>query len=92
VVLTEALGPGRYAMVCFIPAPDGVPHALKGMVSEFTVGGTTTAGGAIRPPSTGSGGLLPADAGFASAGYAFSAALVLAGAAGLIASRRRRAA
>ena len=28
---------GRYGYVCFIPAPDGEPHALKGMVGEFTV-------------------------------------------------------
>jgi len=32
---------GRYAMVCFFPDttdPEGVPHAEKGMVSEFTIG------------------------------------------------------
>lgn len=31
------LTPGRYGYVCFIPAPDGEPHALKGMFGEFTV-------------------------------------------------------
>jgi len=34
------LEPGRYAYVCFIPDegdPEGTPHALKGMVGEFTV-------------------------------------------------------
>lgn len=28
---------GRYAMVCFIPAPDKEPHAFKGMFAEFEV-------------------------------------------------------
>jgi len=34
------LEPGRYAYACFIPDeddPEGTPHALKGMVGEFTV-------------------------------------------------------
>ncbi|MGH2688800.1 MAG: hypothetical protein ACRDKW_08340, partial [Actinomycetota bacterium] len=32
------LGPGRYALVCFVPtAGEGMPHALKGMVNEITV-------------------------------------------------------
>jgi uncharacterized cupredoxin-like copper-binding protein len=31
------LGPGRYAMVCFIEGRDGTAHALKGMNSEFRV-------------------------------------------------------
>lgn len=29
--------PGNYLFVCFIPGPDGVPHAAKGMVLPFTV-------------------------------------------------------
>lgn len=33
------LTPGRYAMVCIVPAPDGVPHLKKGMMHEFTVTG-----------------------------------------------------
>jgi uncharacterized cupredoxin-like copper-binding protein len=36
----EDLEPGRYAYACFIPDeddPEGTPHALKGMVGEFTV-------------------------------------------------------
>ena len=28
---------GRYGLVCFVPGPDGVPYALKGMSSEFRV-------------------------------------------------------
>lgn len=40
---TEPLGPGRYAMICFFPNTDaalgdvGTPHALLGMVNEFTI-------------------------------------------------------
>lgn len=34
---TADLTSGRYGYVCFIPAPDGEPHALKGMNGEFTV-------------------------------------------------------
>lgn len=37
-VLNADLSAGRYAMLCFISAPDGEPHALKGMHTEFTVG------------------------------------------------------
>lgn len=28
---------GRYAVICVIPAKDGVPHVMKGMVRELTV-------------------------------------------------------
>ena len=31
------LAPGRYALVCLIPGPDGVLHIMKGMVRELTV-------------------------------------------------------
>ena len=40
VVFTEALSPGRYALLCFLPDendPAATPHALKGMVADFTV-------------------------------------------------------
>lgn len=33
------LQPGQYAVVCFIPSPDGVPHLAKGMIKPLTVGG-----------------------------------------------------
>jgi hypothetical protein len=36
-VLNADLTSGRYALVCFVPAPDGTPHVHKGMVTEFTV-------------------------------------------------------
>ena len=34
---TVQLEPGEYALVCFIPSPDGVPHIAKGMVKALTV-------------------------------------------------------
>ena len=41
---TAVLAPGNYAVLCFIPGPDGVPHIMKGMVQPFEVTGTATAG------------------------------------------------
>lgn len=35
--LTEELQPGTYAIVCFIPSADHMPHAMKGMMKELTV-------------------------------------------------------
>ena len=37
-VVTFDLEPGTYGMVCFVPGPDGAPHAFLGMKSEFVVG------------------------------------------------------
>ncbi len=37
VVFTEELSAGRYALVCFVEAADGTPHAFLGMVNEFTI-------------------------------------------------------
>ncbi|HYR07657.1 MAG TPA: hypothetical protein VEQ60_07805 [Longimicrobium sp.] len=34
---TVELPAGEYALVCFIPSPDGVPHIAKGMVKPLTV-------------------------------------------------------
>jgi len=34
---TQVLEPGHYALICFIPSPDGVPHLAKGMVSPLEV-------------------------------------------------------
>ena len=31
------LEPGTYGMLCFIPGPDGKPHAFSGMATEFEV-------------------------------------------------------
>jgi hypothetical protein len=35
--ITEDIAPGNYAIVCFIPAADHMPHAMKGMVKALTV-------------------------------------------------------
>jgi len=40
VVFDQPLEPGRYALLCFVPDkedPEKTPHALKGMISEFTI-------------------------------------------------------
>lgn len=34
---TQALQPGNYALVCFVPSSDGVPHMAKGMMRAITV-------------------------------------------------------
>lgn len=31
------LVPSRYALICFIPSPDGTPHIMKGMAKELVV-------------------------------------------------------
>jgi uncharacterized cupredoxin-like copper-binding protein len=36
---TLLLTPGQYAIVCFIPGTDGIPHMAKGMVQGFEVAG-----------------------------------------------------
>jgi uncharacterized cupredoxin-like copper-binding protein len=87
VVFTRVLQAGRYGLVCFIPAPDDVPHAFKGMVSEFTVGGGGT-GGAISPPSTGDAGLAGASWLTREVMYALSAALIALSTAGTVLTRR----
>jgi len=35
--ITTVFTPGTYAMICFIPSSDGVPHFAKGMIKGFTV-------------------------------------------------------
>jgi hypothetical protein len=45
------LPPGTYTLVCFVTAPDGQPHAAKGMVSEFTVDPATPASPEATPTS-----------------------------------------
>ena len=46
---TSVLAPGKYAYICFIPSPDGVMHAAKGMVRPFTVTGSASAAKAEEP-------------------------------------------
>jgi hypothetical protein len=36
-VITFDLAPGNYGALCFLPGPDGTPHAFMGMQKEFTV-------------------------------------------------------
>ena len=48
-ILTK-LKPGHYAMICFVPAPDGTPHALHGMVDTFDV---SSAKSSLTPPKDG---------------------------------------
>jgi hypothetical protein len=38
---TMLLTPGHYAVLCFIPGPDGVPHVAKGMIRPFEVTGAS---------------------------------------------------
>ncbi|MPY95956.1 MAG: DUF4440 domain-containing protein [Acidimicrobiia bacterium] len=35
-LLQLALEPGRYAVICAVPSPDGTPHHDRGMVQEVT--------------------------------------------------------
>lgn len=35
--VTVDLEPGNYAMLCFVPGPDGTPHAFNGMAVPLTV-------------------------------------------------------
>lgn len=53
---TLDLAPGRYAIVCFIPSPDGTPHIMKGMARELFVTAARGAGvsqaGAPAPSTT----------------------------------------
>jgi len=44
---TLSLAPGRYAVICFIPSPGGVPHFAKGMLTGFEA--TAGSGGQSEP-------------------------------------------
>jgi plastocyanin len=69
--VTAPLVAGNYAIVCFLPGPDGMPHAVMGMVAGLTVAaGNTDAGqpqtqgtieltdkGITVPDGVGSGGV-----------------------------------
>lgn len=39
ISVRQALTPGRYAVICWIPAADGQAHFMKGMMTEFEVTG-----------------------------------------------------
>jgi len=42
-VTVDASDPGTYALLCFIPSPDGKPHVALGMTQTFEVTGTSDA-------------------------------------------------
>ena len=44
----QVLEPGDYFFVCFVPGPDGQPHAAKGMLLPLTVG--EAEGGEVAEP------------------------------------------
>ncbi|MBK5187983.1 MAG: hypothetical protein JJD97_07035 [Gemmatimonadaceae bacterium] len=46
---TQLLEPGNYALLCFVPSADGVPHFAKGMVRPLTV---TASSAAVAPAPT----------------------------------------
>ena len=41
--MTRELEEGRYVFLCFLPTPEGEPHAVEGMVKVFEVEGTSEA-------------------------------------------------
>ena len=49
---TQTLEPGNYALVCYIPAADGVPHIMKGMSRGLVVVPSTTAAAPEPTPTT----------------------------------------
>jgi uncharacterized cupredoxin-like copper-binding protein len=49
---TSTLEPGNYALVCYIPGTDGVPHVMKGMSRGLVVKASTAAAVAEPTPTT----------------------------------------
>ncbi len=49
---TSTLEPGNYALICFIPSTDGVPHAMKGMMTGVVVTAATAAPAPEPTPTT----------------------------------------
>lgn len=49
---TSTLEPGNYALVCFIPSSDGVPHIMKGMSRGLVVTPSTTPAAPEPTPTT----------------------------------------
>lgn len=46
----QMLEPGTYALICFIPAADGMPHVMSGMSSELEVVGSVEPGAKAPEP------------------------------------------
>ncbi len=65
----QTLTPGHYAVICFIPGADSVPHFMKGMSGSFEVVASAVTAG--EEPT--------ADATFTLSDYAFGAPTILAG-------------
>lgn len=51
LVTTVRLTPGRYAALCIIPSPDGVPHVAKGMISDVVVTKRASAASVVTRPT-----------------------------------------
>ena len=49
---TQMLEPGNYALICFIPSSDGVPHAMKGMMRGLVVAPSSAAPAAEPTPTS----------------------------------------
>ena len=49
---TSTLEPGNYALTCFIPSTDGVPHAMKGMMTGLVVTAATATPAPEPAPTT----------------------------------------
>ena len=45
------LAPGNYALLCFVPAADGTPHVMKGMIRQLTVTEAETKEAPAAPPA-----------------------------------------
>lgn len=52
-VASLELQPGRYALLCFIPSPDGKPHVMKGMAREIVVVPATASRPAVAQAASG---------------------------------------
>ena len=50
--VTTTLRPGRYAVICWVPAADGQPHFMKGMMAELEVTGTAAPAPAAATAAT----------------------------------------
>lgn len=49
---TQTLEAGNYAIICFIPSSDGVPHVMKGMAKGLVVTPSTAAAAAEPTPTS----------------------------------------
>jgi hypothetical protein len=49
---TQLVEAGNYVLICFIPAADGIPHAMKGMVRGLVVAPSTAAPAAESTPTS----------------------------------------